>query len=59
MTLDRELWAIALWVEKNHGTDGPNHIAQQVTRLAEAGNFAGAAMWREVAATRLFLAASL
>lgn len=49
MTSEQELWALALWVEKHHGNDGPNHIAEQVTRLAEAGDFEGVTMWLKVA----------
>lgn len=49
MTPEHELWAVALWVEKNHGIDGPHHIAEQVTRLAEAGDFEGVKLWRAVA----------
>lgn len=48
MNLEQELWAVALWVEREHGSDGPNHIAKQVTRLAEAGDFDGVMMWRRV-----------
>lgn len=36
MTPEQELWAVALWVEKHHGLNGPDHIAEQVTRLAAA-----------------------
>lgn len=46
---EQELWVVALWVEKHHGNDGPNHIAEQVTRLAEEGDLEGVAMWRKVA----------
>lgn len=46
---EHELWACALWVEKHHGDDGPAHIAEQVTRLAKAGDQAGVATWRAIA----------
>ena len=49
MTRDQELWAIALWVEKQHGTDGPRFIAEQVGRLVLAGEDDGVSMWRGVA----------
>jgi hypothetical protein len=49
MSPEHELWALALWVEKHHGSDGPNHIAEQVERLAEAGDVEGIAMWKKVA----------
>jgi hypothetical protein len=49
MNAEQELWALALWVEKQHGINGPEHIAEQVTRLAEEGDFEGVALWRKVA----------
>ncbi len=49
MTAEQELWAVALWVEKHHGSDGPNHIGEQVTRLAEDADYEGVAMWLKVA----------
>ena len=49
MTRDQELWGVALWVEKTHGVAGPEHIAQQILRLAKEGDKAGTAMWRAVA----------
>ena len=49
MTRDQELWGVALWLDRTHGTNGANHIAQQVARLAAAGDEDGIAMWRAVA----------
>ena len=49
MTSEHELWAMALWVEKHHATDGVGYIAKQVTRLAHEGDLEGVAMWRKVA----------
>lgn len=49
MTRDQELWAVALWVEKQHGEDGPRFIAEQIGRLALAGEAAGVATWKAVA----------
>lgn len=46
---EQELWACALWVEKHHGLEGPACIAEQVTRLATAGDSEGAATWRAIA----------
>ena len=34
LTRDQELWAAALWVERNHGDSGLDHIAREVERLA-------------------------
>jgi len=50
VTREQELWGVALWVEKRHGTDGPRFIAEQVGRLALAGDVAGVHHWRAVAA---------
>lgn len=49
LTRDQELWGVTLWVEKNHGENGPTFIAQQIERLALEGDEAGVAMWRTVA----------
>ncbi len=49
MTGEQELRGVALWVEKTHGRRGPEHIAEQIVRLANAGDEAGIAMWRAVA----------
>ena len=46
---DQELWAVALWVEKNHGEEGPAYIAQQIQRLSNEGDEAGMATWKTVA----------
>ena len=46
---DQELWAVALWVEKNHGEEGPAYIAQQIQRLSNEGDEAGIATWKTVA----------
>ncbi|QDM41341.1 hypothetical protein [Altererythrobacter sp. TH136] len=49
MTRDKELWAVALWVERTHGEYGPQYIAEQIGRLALEGDEGGIAMWRSVA----------
>ena len=46
---DQELWAVALWVEKHHGEEGPAYIAQQIQRLSNEGDEAGIATWKTVA----------
>ena len=46
---DQELWAVALWVEKNHGDQGTTYISGQVERLTSVNDDSGVAMWREVA----------
>lgn len=49
MTRDQELWGVALWLQKTHGEDGREHIAEQVERLAKAEDEAGIQMWLAVA----------
>ena len=49
MNRDQQLWGVALWVEREHGDDGPAYIADQVTCLALIGDVSGVAMWRKVA----------
>jgi hypothetical protein len=48
-TREKEIWAIALWVEKHHGDEGDFYIAQQMDRLLAEGELDGMAMWRQVA----------
>lgn len=49
LTRDKELWALALWVEKHHGADGPRFIAEKVGRFALDGDAGGVEMWKGVA----------
>jgi len=49
MTPDLEIWALALWVEKDHGDNGSHFIANQIGRLALDNDAAGVAMWEKVA----------
>ena len=48
LTRDKELWAIALWIEKEHGDEGDLYIAQQMDRLLEQGEPEGLALWLEI-----------
>ena len=50
MTPEHQIWAVALWVEKNHGDHGSAYIAAQIGRLALAGDEAGVTTWKKVAA---------
>ena len=49
MTREQVLRGVALWIEKTHGRRGPEHIAKQIVRLANAGDEVGIAMWQAVA----------
>lgn len=46
---DKELWALALWVEKHHGADGRRFIAEKVGKFALEGEQGGVDLWREIA----------
>ena len=49
MTRDQELWAPALWVERNKGADGAVFVSEQIGRASLAGNAHALVLWREVA----------
>jgi hypothetical protein len=49
LTREKEIWAIALCVEKHHGNDGDLYVAQQMDRLVAEGELDGMAMWRQLA----------
>jgi len=46
---DRELWACALQVERQHGDDAPRFVAERIGALAVAGDQAGVATWKAIA----------
>jgi len=46
---DRELWACALQVERQHGDDAPRFVAERIGALAVAGDKAGVATWKAIA----------
>lgn len=48
LTREKEIWGIALWVEKKHGSDGWFYIAQQMDRLLAEADLDGVALWKEV-----------
>ncbi|MGX7894207.1 DUF6961 family protein [Tsuneonella sp. HG222] len=49
LTPEQELWGMALWVEKAHGSRGPSFIARKIDALARSGEQDGVRLWREVA----------
>lgn len=49
MTPERELWACALLVERQHGDRAPLWIAERMGELALAGDMAGVERWRAIA----------
>ena len=49
LTRDKELWVMALWVEKHQGANGPAYIADQIARLATEDEPKGVSLWLNVA----------
>ncbi|MEO1922847.1 MAG: hypothetical protein ABGW84_13300 [Sphingomonadaceae bacterium] len=49
ITRDQELWALALWVDREHGDDGDRFIAERVVHFEETGEVGGQELWMEVA----------
>ena len=49
ITPERELWACALLVEREHGGGAVAFIAERVATLAAAGDLAGVERWRAIA----------
>jgi hypothetical protein len=50
MTPAHERWAEALALQQRYGEHAATHIAERVRALAMAGEEAGVARWREIAA---------
>ena len=48
MNREKEIWAMALWVEKNLGHEGWFYIAQRQDQLLAQGEDQGAKLWAEV-----------
>jgi len=46
---DRELWACAPQVERQHGEDAPRFVAERIGALAVAKDEEGIATWRAIA----------
>jgi len=46
---DRELWACALQVERQHGDNAPRFVAERIGALVVAGDREGIATWKGIA----------
>ena len=55
---DKEIWAAALHVERQHSEDAPRFIAERIGALAIAGDIEGVATWKAIA-TKLAQARAL
>lgn len=49
MDAERELWACALLVERQHGDGAPLWIAERIGALALAGDAVGVERWKAIA----------
>lgn len=47
---EREMWALALNVERKYGRDAPHHIEERMAAASLAGNDRAVRLWRQVAA---------
>ncbi len=46
---EKELWACALHVERQHGDDAPKFVAERIGTLALVGDAAGVETWKAIA----------
>ena len=49
VTREQEVWAMALWVDREHGQDAEEFIAGKVLHFVERGDDGGKKLWEEVA----------
>jgi hypothetical protein len=49
MISDRELWACAATIERQHGDRAPLIVAERIGALALAGDAEGVSAWRAIA----------
>ena len=49
VTREHELWAIALWIEREHADDAETFIAERVLHFEATGNAEGLRLWMDIA----------
>ncbi len=49
VTREQEIWAIALWVDREHGEDAERFIAERVLHFECQGDDGGQELWMNVA----------
>lgn len=49
ITREQEIWAMALWVDREHGEDAERFIAEKVLHFEETGDTGGKDLWMQVA----------
>ncbi len=50
MTADQEVWACALAIERQYTDRAATHVAERIGALVLAGDLAGVARWKRIAA---------
>ncbi len=54
---EKHIWACALAIEKQYGSQAPLHVAERIGTLAQTGDIDGVKMWRAIAVRLAALAA--
>lgn len=49
VTRERELWALALWIDRDQGDEGERFIAERVLHFDAEGDEGGKQLWMNVA----------
>jgi hypothetical protein len=49
ITREQEIWAMALWVDREHGEDAVEFIAKRVLHFEATGETGGKDLWMQVA----------
>jgi hypothetical protein len=49
VTREQELWAMALWVDREHSEEGERFIAERVQHFDAEGGDGGKQLWMDVA----------
>lgn len=49
VTREQEIWAMTVWVDREHGEDAEEFIAGKVLHFVEQGDEGGRKLWEEVA----------
>ena len=59
VTREHEIWAMALWVDREHDEDAEDFISQRVLNFDAGGDDGGKQLWMDVARRYVQLRASV
>lgn len=59
VTREQELWAMAIWVDREHGNEGERYIAERVLHFDAQGDDGGKQLWMGVARRYVALQATM